>query len=116
MVLFEFKTSCLLYKRVLMVILKALSVICVLQAFDDAILMLNDFSNDSPKDSTLIMQLLRDNLTVSASTVDRQPGVYAHALPLTALPFFWVCSFQLWTADNQVDGEGEETEQEADKN
>lgn len=67
-VLFLFKTSsCLLYKRVLTVILKALSVICVLQAFDDANAILNDSKIDSHKDSTLIMQLLHDNLTVSAS-------------------------------------------------
>uniref|UniRef100_A0A6Q2Y5E9 14-3-3 domain-containing protein n=2 Tax=Esox lucius TaxID=8010 RepID=A0A6Q2Y5E9_ESOLU len=34
------------------------------KAFDDAIAMLDTLSNDSYKDSTLIMQLLRDNLTL----------------------------------------------------
>uniref|UniRef100_A0A7N9AL51 14-3-3 protein beta/alpha-1-like n=1 Tax=Mastacembelus armatus TaxID=205130 RepID=A0A7N9AL51_9TELE len=34
-------------------------------AFDDAIAMLDSLNSDSYKDSTLIMQLLRDNLTVS---------------------------------------------------
>lgn len=36
------------------------------QAFDDAIAELDSLSEDSYKDSTLIMQLLRDNLTVSS--------------------------------------------------
>lgn len=36
-----------------------------LQAFDDAIAELDSLDEASYKDSTLIMQLLRDNLTVS---------------------------------------------------
>lgn len=36
-----------------------------LQAFDDAISELDNLKEESYKDSTLIMQLLRDNLTVS---------------------------------------------------
>ena len=36
-----------------------------MQAFDDAIAELDTLKEDSYKDSTLIMQLLRDNLTVS---------------------------------------------------
>jgi len=36
----------------------------MLQAFDDAIAELDTLNEDSYKDSTLIMQLLRDNLTV----------------------------------------------------
>ncbi|XP_013864745.1 14-3-3 protein zeta/delta [Austrofundulus limnaeus] len=54
-------------------------------AFDEAIGMLDSLNSDSYKDSTLIMQLLRDNLT-------------------------------LWMSDTQGEGEGEETEQPAEKN
>ena len=48
-------------------------VVDCLQAFDDAIAELDQLKEDSYKDSTLIMQLLRDNLTVSnpcIATVD----------------------------------------------
>ena len=37
---------------------------CYGQAFDEAIAELDQLNEDSYKDSTLIMQLLRDNLTV----------------------------------------------------
>lgn len=37
----------------------------IFQAFDEAIAELDTLNEDSYKDSTLIMQLLRDNLTVS---------------------------------------------------
>ena len=40
------------------------------QAFDDSIAELDQLQEDSYKDSTLIMQLLRDNLTVSATLND----------------------------------------------
>lgn len=39
----------------------------VIQAFDDAIAELDTLNEDSYKDSTLIMQLLRDNLTLWTS-------------------------------------------------
>lgn len=39
----------------------------VVQAFDDAIAELDTLNEDSYKDSTLIMQLLRDNLTLWTS-------------------------------------------------
>lgn len=42
-----------------------LTLLVVLQAFDEAIAELDTLNEDSYKDSTLIMQLLRDNLTVS---------------------------------------------------
>jgi len=44
------------------------------QAFDDAIAELDNIGEDSVKDSTLIMQLLRDNLTLWTSHDD---GVYS---------------------------------------
>ncbi|KAK2915512.1 hypothetical protein Q8A73_006106 [Channa argus] len=40
------------------------------QAFDEAIAELDTLNEDSYKDSTLIMQLLRDNLTVSIHSAD----------------------------------------------
>lgn len=40
------------------------------QAFDDAIAQLDSLSEESYKDSTLIMQLLRDNLTLWTSDMD----------------------------------------------
>ncbi|KAG7235567.1 hypothetical protein INR49_002491 [Caranx melampygus] len=56
-------------------------------AFDEAIAMLDSLNSDSYKDSTLIMQLLRDNLTL------------------------WMSD-----AQGEGEGEGEETEQAAEKN
>merc|ERR1711976_825793 len=41
------------------------------QAFDDAIAELDTLSEESYKDSTLIMQLLRDNLTLWTSDQDQ---------------------------------------------
>ena len=40
---------------------------CLFQAFDDAIAELDTLNEESYKDSTLIMQLLRDNLTLWTS-------------------------------------------------
>lgn len=40
------------------------------QAFDDAIAQLDALNEESYKDSTLIMQLLRDNLTLWTSDMD----------------------------------------------
>jgi len=47
---------------------------CILakQAFDDAIAELDTLSEDSYKDSTLIMQLLRDNLTLWTSDMSNE--------------------------------------------
>jgi len=44
------------------------------QAFDDAIAELDTLDEDSYKDSTLIMQLLRDNLTLWTSEVEGKAG------------------------------------------
>ncbi|CAK7243093.1 MAG: hypothetical protein STHCBS139747_004601 [Sporothrix thermara] len=50
------------------------------QAFDDAIAELDSLSEESYRDSTLIMQLLRDNLTLWTSS----DGVEAEATPAEA--------------------------------
>jgi 14-3-3 protein epsilon len=51
------------------------------QAFDDAIAELDSLSEESYRDSTLIMQLLRDNLTLWTSSdsaeVDAPPAAEA---------------------------------------
>ena len=43
-------------------------------AFDDAIAELDTLSEESYKDSTLIMQLLRDNLTLWTSDMQSEGG------------------------------------------
>jgi len=48
-------------------------------AFDDAIAELDTLSEDSYKDSTLIMQLLRDNLTLWTSDMQPEPEVEGEA-------------------------------------
>ena len=45
-------------------------------AFDDAIAELDTLSEESYKDSTLIMQLLRDNLTLWTSDMQTEGIVY----------------------------------------
>ena len=44
------------------------------QAFDDAIADLDQIESDTYKDSTLIMQLLRDNMTVSRQQLSGSLG------------------------------------------
>ena len=50
------------------------SVLLSHQAFDDAIAELDSLSEESYKDSTLIMQLLRDNLTLWTSDMQGTMG------------------------------------------
>jgi 14-3-3 protein epsilon len=51
------------------------------QAFDDAIAELDSLSEESYRDSTLIMQLLRDNLTLwtSSDSAEAEPAGQADA-------------------------------------
>merc|ERR1712174_107680 len=51
------------------------------QAFDDAIAELDTLSEESYKDSTLIMQLLRDNLTLWTSSEAEPSGEQGGAAP-----------------------------------
>ncbi|KAH7358768.1 14-3-3 protein [Plectosphaerella cucumerina] len=51
------------------------------QAFDDAIAELDSLSEESYRDSTLIMQLLRDNLTLWTSSDSGEPEGTAAAAP-----------------------------------
>lgn len=73
-------------------VLKALTAVCLLQAFDEAIAMLDSLNSDSYKDSTLIMQLLRDNLTVSVSSLCPCMLVASYTLTFHCpLPLHWFC-------------------------
>jgi len=56
------------------------------QAFDDAIAELDTLSEESYKDSTLIMQLLRDNLTLWTSDVQENEKKEAAPAPEEAKP------------------------------
>jgi len=56
------------------------------QAFDDAIAELDTLSEESYKDSTLIMQLLRDNLTLWTSSEAEAPAEQAPAAEATEAP------------------------------
>lgn len=73
------------------------------QAFDDAIAELDTLNEDSYKDSTLIMQLLRDNLTVGGSRM--HPLLFPHLIthPFSSRIIFF--SPQLWTSGDNDGGD-----------
>ena len=78
-----------------------------MQAFDDAIAELDQLKDDTYKDSTLIMQLLRDNLTVSVTFSFVWSSLTATLVP--SLPSSFLSSplpSQLWTSDVQGDEDG----------
>ena len=52
------------------------------QAFDEAIAELDSLNEESYKDSTLIMQLLRDNLTLWTSDLPEEGGNCHYSLSL----------------------------------
>ena len=60
----------------------------LLQAFDEAIAMLDSLNSDSYKDSTLIMQLLRDNLTVSVLPSSSCMSAVTHTLTICFISGF----------------------------
>ena len=77
------------------------------KAFDEAIAELDTLKEDSYKDSTLIMQLLRDNLTVRDCSCVFVVFILA-TLSLSLSPP--IPSTQLWTSDNPQEDEGGDAE------
>ena len=68
------------------------------QAFDDAISELDSLNEDSYKDSTLIMQLLRDNLTLWTSDMQTDESIYLFVWQPSAMTIvFWEWDFLLGT-------------------
>ena len=66
------------------------------QAFDDAIAELDTLNEDSYKDSTLIMQLLRDNLTVLINGDIFSECRYRSRLFIAVAYQTIICVVQMW--------------------
>lgn len=70
------------------------------QAFDDAIAELDTLSEESYKDSTLIMQLLRDNLTLWTSDLqDGENLIYIFFLLILLYYIYlniFICTYQIF--------------------
>ena len=76
-------------------------------AFDDAIADLDTLSEESYKDSTLIMQLLRDNLTLWTSDMQTEGKISALFLAET-VQFLKVSFFSVISDAGGEDGEKKE--------
>ena len=73
-----------------------------MQAFDEAISELDTLSEESYKDSTLIMQLLRDNLTLWTSDISVRPM----SLTLSSLRTLelWIFLKSTFSLNNHISG------------
>lgn len=66
------------------------------QAFDEAISELDSLNEESYKDSTLIMQLLRDNLTLWTSDIPEEGGIVNLQILWSYNSFRYLISFKLF--------------------
>ena len=78
------------------------------QAFDEAIAELDTLSEESYKDSTLIMQLLRDNLTLWTSDL-QDDGIPLPSFPPFCFPAMapeaGISCLLVWWAADEIKGE-----------